>query len=177
VRNAPIKSFCLALILGTMSTLAYADGTPDVDRSLAVDLADRVLVVKSERKLYLMKGGNKLREFDIALGLAPSGHKTRSGDSRTPEGVYFLDARNADSDYFLSIHVSYPNAKDREHAANLGVDPGGQIMIHGMPNEPRYDEAHYTGWDWTDGCIAVANADMIDIWLMTSAMTPIEIRP
>jgi murein L,D-transpeptidase YafK len=163
--------------LAAMGGVAHADVTGTIDQALAVDLADRVIVVKSERKLYLMKGQSKLREFDVALGLAPAGHKMRSGDSRTPEGVYYLDARNPDSDYFLSIHVSYPNSKDRAHAATLGIDPGGQIMIHGMPNEPKYDEAHYRGWDWTDGCIAVANADMIDIWLMTSAMTPIEILP
>jgi murein L,D-transpeptidase YafK len=160
-----------------MGTVALADDAASGDRGFASDLADRVVVFKSQRKLYLMKAGRKLREFDIALGLAPTGHKTRSGDSRTPEGVYYLDARNPDSDYFLSIHVSYPNSKDREHAATLGVDPGGAIMIHGMPNEPKYDEAHYSSWDWTDGCIAVSNANMIDIWLMTSEMTPIEILP
>jgi murein L,D-transpeptidase YafK len=139
--------------------------------------ADRVVVIKSQRKLYLMKGGEALREMNIALGLAPSGHKTQSGDSRTPEGVYLLDARNPDSDFFLSLHVSYPNTDDIVRARRLGVDPGGSIMIHGLPNEMRYDEMHYQGWDWTDGCIAVSNADMIDIWLMTPDMTPIEIRP
>ena len=107
-------------MLGAMSTLAYARRhSLSLERSLAVDLADRVLVVKSERKLYLLKGGRELREFDVALGLVPSGHKRREGDFRTPEGRYVLDVRNADSDYFLSIHVSYPNAKDRAHAAKL----------------------------------------------------------
>ena len=140
--------------------------------------ADRVLVVKSERKLYLMKGDETLREMDIALGLAPQGHKSRSGDFRTPEGLYYLDAKNPDSDYFLSIHVSYPNEQDRERAAESGVDPGGQIMIHGLPNEPKNDERSYSGWDWTVGFIAVSNSDMADIWLMIGdSTTPIEIRP
>lgn len=142
-----------------------------------IEHADRVVVVKSQRKLYLMKDGAPLREMDVALGLAPTGHKTQSGDSRTPEGEYVLDARNPDSDFFLSIHVSYPNGNDLNRAAELGVDPGGQIMIHGLPNDMRFDEESYFGWDWTDGCIAVSNADMIDIWLMTPDMTPIEIRP
>ncbi len=140
-------------------------------------LVDSVLVLKSERKLYLIKDGERIREMDVALGLAPVGHKEQSGDFRTPEGRYLLDAKNPNSDFFLSIHVSYPNSRDRERAAQLGVDPGGQIMIHGLPNEPKYDERSYSGWDWTDGCIAVSNSDMIDIWLMTGDRTPIEIRP
>ena len=141
------------------------------------ELADSVLVVKSERKLYLLKSGEILRDFDIALGQAPVGHKQREGDFRTPEGKYFLESRNPSSDYFLSIKVSYPNAEDRARARAAGVDPGGQIMIHGLPNEPRRDERSYLGWDWTDGCIAVSNSDMVDIWLMTRESTPIEIRP
>lgn len=141
------------------------------------DHADSVLVDKSERKLYLLKAGRVLREFDVALGLVPSGHKRREGDFRTPEGRYVLDARNVNSDYFLSIHVSYPNEADRAQARDSGVDPGGAIMIHGLPNEPRYDLKHYERTDWTDGCIAVSNADMVDIWLMTRDYTPIEIRP
>lgn len=167
-------------ILAVLLVFAGAVGSRTVfadDRTATVERADRVLVVKSERKLYLMKGDRPLRAFDVSLGLAPKGHKSRSGDSRTPEGRYYLDARNTESDFFLSIHVSYPNDHDRQRAAALGVDPGGQIMIHGLPNELKYDEGRYAGSDWTDGCIALANADMIDVWLMTTDMTPIEIRP
>lgn len=141
------------------------------------EIADSVLVIKSERKLYLLKAGEILREFDIALGLVPTGHKQREGDFRTPEGRYVLETRNPSSDYFLSIKISYPNASDRARATAAGVDPGGQIMIHGLPNEPRRDLKSYSGWDWTDGCIAVSNSDMVDIWLMTRDSTPIEIRP
>ncbi len=139
--------------------------------------ADRVLVVKSERKLYLYRDGAVLRSFDVALGLVPEGPKRREGDFRTPEGDYYLEAKNPDSDYFLSIKVSYPNAEDTSRARAAGVSPGGQIMIHGQPNEPRYSEIRYQGLDWTDGCIAVSNSDMVDIWLMTDESTPIEIRP
>ncbi|HLF10093.1 MAG TPA: L,D-transpeptidase family protein [Gammaproteobacteria bacterium] len=139
--------------------------------------ADKLLVVKSERKLHLLKAGRVLRTFDISLGLVPVGPKQREGDFRTPEGIYQLEARNSDSDYFLSIKISYPNADDRARARTQGVDPGSQIMIHGLPNEPRYDVRRYQGLDWTDGCIAVSNSDMVDIWLMTREPTLIEIRP
>jgi len=141
------------------------------------ELADSVLVVKSERKLYLLKGREVLRSFDIALGLMPEGPKRREGDFRTPEGRYFLEARNPNSDYFLALKISYPNRDDIRRAQAGGVEPGGQIMIHGQPNEPKYSESRYEGWDWTDGCIAVSNSDMVDIWLMTEESTPIEIRP
>jgi murein L,D-transpeptidase YafK len=139
--------------------------------------ADYVLVKKAAHKLYLLRHGKILKSFDIALGLVPKGAKRREGDFRTPEGLYYLEAKNPDSGYFLSIKVSYPNEKDRAKAHKLGVDPGGQIMIHGQPNVPKYDERSYQGWDWTDGCIAVSNSDMVDIWLMTQVPTPIEIRP
>lgn len=161
------------LALGFLVAGAHAHANDFVE----FEQADRVVVLKSERKLYLMRGERTLREMDVSLGLVPEGHKQRSGDFRTPEGLYYLDARNPNSDYFLSIHVSYPNEQDRLRASELGVDPGGQIMIHGLPNEPKNDERTYAGWDWTDGCIAVSNSDMVDIWLMTGASTPIEIRP
>jgi murein L,D-transpeptidase YafK len=99
------------------------------------------------------------------------------GDFKTPEGSYELDMRNPNSDYFLSIHVSYPNNKDRQEARQKGVDPGGQIMIHGQPNAPTYSAGYYKSTDWTNGCIAVSNSDMIDIWLMTPNSVAIEILP
>ncbi len=139
--------------------------------------AERVLVDKSERKLHLLMNGEVYRTFDIALGIRPIGDKEYEGDFRTPEGQYLLDARNPDSEYFLSIHVSYPNRQDMREARAKGVDPGGAIMIHGQPNEPTRSEAYYRTQDWTNGCIAVSNSDMIDIWLMTPDNTPIEIRP
>lgn len=140
-------------------------------------VADRVVVEKGERKLHLLKKGEIFKTFDIALGNAPEGHKQEEGDSRTPEGLYRLDLRNPDSDFFLSIRVSYPNAEDRRKARERGVSPGGQIMIHGQPNVPTYSAGFYRTADWTDGCIAVSNSDMIDIWLMTPDDVPIEIRP
>ena len=139
--------------------------------------ADRILVVKSERKLHLYREGEILRSFDIALGLAPEGPKRESGDFRTPEGRYHLEWKNPQSDYFMALKVSYPNERDTAQAAAAGVDPGGLIMIHGDPNNGRYSAMRSQGMDWTDGCIAVSNADMVDIWLMTVEGMPIEIRP
>ncbi len=140
-------------------------------------VADFVVIEKAARKLYLMQDGKILRTFRIALGMVPVGDKKQEGDLRTPEGRYLLDRRNPDSDFFLSIHISYPNAEDRREAAERGVEPGGAIMIHGQPNEPTRSEAYYRTRDWTNGCVAVSNSDMIDIWLMTGDDTPIEIRP
>ncbi|MDJ0813465.1 MAG: L,D-transpeptidase family protein [Woeseiaceae bacterium] len=140
-------------------------------------VAEKVLVDKSERKLYLLQDGEVFRTFDIALGIRPVGDKQHEGDFRTPEGHYLLDMRNPNSEFFLSIHVSYPNGQDIREARDRGVDPGGAIMIHGQPNVPTRSEAYYRTQDWTNGCIAVSNSDMIDIWLMTPDNTPIEIRP
>jgi murein L,D-transpeptidase YafK len=140
-------------------------------------VADEVVIDKSDRELYLLSDGKVFRTFKIALGIRPEGDKKKEGDFKTPEGRYLLDIRNPNSDYFLSIHVSYPNGVDRREANQDGVDPGGAIMIHGQPNLPSHSEAYYRSQDWTNGCIAVSNSDMIDIWLMTGGTTPIEIRP
>jgi len=139
--------------------------------------ADAVLVVKSEHRLYLMRDGRPYKSYRVALGLNPSGHKEREGDFRTPEGQYRLDGRNAASDFFLSIHVSYPNGEDEARARRHRWRPGGSIMIHGLPNVPRKNPEYYHSADWTDGCIALSNDDMLEVWLLTRANTPIEIRP
>jgi murein L,D-transpeptidase YafK len=130
-----------------------------------------------DRKLHLIQGGEVFRTYDIALGIRPVGDKEYEGDFRTPEGRYLLDARNPNSEFFLSIRVSYPNGQDVREARAKGLDPGGAIMIHGQPNVPTRSETYYRTQDWTNGCIAVSNSDMIDIWLMTGDNTPIEIRP
>jgi len=140
-------------------------------------VADKVIVDKGDRKLYLIKEGEAFRTFDIALGIRPVGDKEHEGDFKTPEGRYQLDTRNPNSEYFLSIHVSYPSGQDVREARSRGLNPGGAIMIHGQPNSPTRSEAYYRTRDWTNGCIALSNSDMIDIWLMTNNDTPIEIRP
>lgn len=136
----------------------------------AAQQADAIRVSKSERRMQLLRDGKVLRTYRIALGDAPVGHKRQQGDERTPEGDYTISFRNAKSRFHLSLRVSYPNAADRAQAAARGVDPGGDIMIHG--NTPP----GYTG-DWTDGCIAVTDAEIEEIWRLVPVGTPIRIDP
>lgn len=163
-----MKSLLPTLLLLLTPGLALSDDFP---------VADLVVIEKAARQLHLLQDGEIFRTFKIALGIMPIGDKKQEGDFKTPEGRYTLDSRNPNSDYFLSIHISYPNSHDRREASELGVPPGGAIMIHGQPNAPTRSEAYYRTQDWTNGCIAVSNSDMIDIWLMTGDNTPIEIRP
>ena len=141
------------------------------------ELADRIVIEKAARRLYLLRGDSVLVEYPVKLGLNPYGHKQREGDFRTPEGTYYLSRRNPQSEFFLSVEVSYPNETDRARAREAGVRPGGLIMIHGQPNVPRKSPDYYANNDWTDGCIAVSNSDMVDIWQRTRLGIPIEIRP
>jgi len=148
--------------------LLPSPGLPDVDR---------IVVRKSERRLYLMDGNRIVRSYKIALGLDPVGPKERDGDFRTPEGRYYLARRNPRSNYFLSIQISYPNAQDLERAQVHHWQTGGSIMIHGLPNRLKSSPWYYQHNDWTDGCIAVSDADMVEIWLLTRDGTPIDILP
>jgi murein L,D-transpeptidase YafK len=137
--------------------------------------ADKVVVLKSYRRLLLMKGDEVLKTYIVQLGGDPVGPKIRQGDNRTPEGQYVLDRHNAKSDYHRSIHISYPNVDDVARARKLGFSPGGELYIHGLPNDFRgHSEAL---GDWTEGCIAVTNAAMDEIWRAVADGTPIEIRP
>lgn len=139
--------------------------------------ADFVLLEKSVRKLTLFRQGEEVASYRVSLGLDPTGHKEREGDFRTPEGRYLLTRRNPQSEFFLSIQVSYPDPADLAKARKNGWAPGGAIMIHGLPNIPKYPRERYLATDWTDGCIAVSNDAMLEIWLLTQTDTPIEIRP
>ena len=143
----------------------------------AFESADRVIVDKSERRLYLLRHGRTIAEYPVKLGLNPYGHKQQEGDFRTPEGKYTLTRRNPRSEFFLAIQVSYPNQEDMAWAKENGWEPGGLIMIHGQPNVPKRSSEFYASRDWTDGCIALSNSDMVDVWLRTSVGLPIEIRP
>lgn len=138
---------------------------------------DSLVVLKSERKLMLMRGGDVLRTYRVALGIKPVGPKRQRGDERTPEGEYRIDARNPGSRFHRALHISYPNAEDRAEARALGVAPGGSIMIHGLPpDRAKLGKDHYL-WDWTNGCIAVNNREMDEIWAAVDVGTPISIRP
>ena len=146
-------------------------------RDADLPIATHVVVHKAERRLEIFQGDEQLREFRIALGGDPIGHKQFEGDSRTPEGRYMLGARNPRSEFFLSMHVSYPNAADTARARKMGRRPGGLIMVHGQPNIPSRSPRYYDSEDWTDGCIALSNADMMEFWLLVPSNTPIDIRP
>ena len=138
----------------------------------------RVVVEKAKRTLSLYCGHRLLKSYPVALGRRPLGPKRHAGDLRTPEGRYTLDWRNPDSMFFRSIHISYPNARDRRHALAMGRDPGGEIMIHGAPQDLA-EQARLlgNGADWTAGCIAVDNEDMQEIWEAVEDGTSIEILP
>jgi len=151
--------------------------SPPLGATLQLPLADHIVVRKGARRMYLMHGDDVLRTYKIALGLHPVGQKERSGDFRTPEGRYFLTRRNPHSEYFLSIQVSYPNDADLQRARHHHWDAGGSIMIHGLPNYLHRPPGYYEKFDWTDGCIAVSDSDMVEIWLMTEERTPIDILP
>jgi murein L,D-transpeptidase YafK len=139
--------------------------------------ADHVVVLKKERTLQLISHGEVIHSYKIALGGDPVGPKTVQGDHKTPEGDYVLDRRNARSQFYKAIHISYPNAQDRASAKKKGVSPGGDVFIHGLPNGYAWLGASHRLKDWTDGCIAVADAEMDQIWLLVPDGTPIEIRP
>ena len=139
--------------------------------------ADLVVVYKSDSKLLLKQGGNTIRTYKVAFGGNPKGHKQKEGDERTPEGRYVLDFKKSDSSYYKSIHISYPNEQDKANARKLGVSPGGDIMIHGQRNGFGWLGFIIQWFDWTDGCIAVKNSEMDEIWRMVDPGTPIEIIP
>lgn len=164
----------LLAVLAMSAGFWMATGIPSAAAGL---YADRVLVVKSERRLYLVHNDRVFRTFPVALGRNPEGPKVFEGDGRTPEGLYVLGERNAGSQYYRSIRISYPNAVDLAEAAHYGGRPGGLVMIHGQPNYEHsgYDTAR--SWDWTEGCIAVSNAEMDEIWNATGPGTLIEILP
>ncbi len=174
-----LPGFLVAAIVAGWAPAVLADGAMSSSPFSAGDagFADRVVVIKSERKLHLLRGDEIMRSHPISLGQSPVGRKQMEGDNRTPEGEYILDWRNANSDYYLAMHVSYPNDDDIRQARKKGVSPGNMIMIHGLPNDSEPSLSDYLGEDWTNGCIAVSNQAMIDIWLSVKDNTPITILP
>jgi tetratricopeptide (TPR) repeat protein len=138
---------------------------------------DKILIEKKERRLTLISKGNVLKTYKIALGGNPNGPKERQGDNKTPEGTYIIDSRNRDSRYHLSLHISYPNEKDKKRAKELGVSPGGDIMIHGIKNGFSFVGDVHAEVDWTKGCIAVTDEEIDEIERLAPIGTIVEIRP
>ncbi|WP_455232013.1 L,D-transpeptidase family protein [Geopseudomonas aromaticivorans] len=161
--------FCCFLF----ATLANAMSTPGLDRPAV----DKVLVVKSERKLLLLSRGEVLKSYRVSLGKQPNGPKRYQGDKRTPEGFYWIDWRKASDKYNLSMHISYPNQQDLHHARQKGLPAGDMIMIHGTPLDAEYPEWYFHTLDWTEGCIAMRNHDIREVWSLVKDGTLIEIRP
>ena len=147
--------------------------------AIAGDLlkADSVLVKKYEKRLYLMKNKKPFKIYRVAFGANSKGPKRKEGDERTPEGTYILDYKNSDSDFYKSIHISYPNDQDVKRAQKMGAAPGGDIMIHGQKNDAKNFDRIHQYVNWTDGCIAVTNAEMDEIWASVDVGTPITIEP
>jgi len=139
--------------------------------------ADKILIEKNERRLTLISRGEVLKTYKIALGGNPNGPKERQGDNKTPEGTYVIDSRNKDSRYHLSLHISYPNEKDKQRAKELGVSPGGDIMIHGIKKGFSWVGDFHTEVDWTKGCIAVTDEEIEEIEKLAPNGTIVEIRP
>jgi len=139
--------------------------------------AERVLVLKHQHILQLLHNGKVVKRYKVALGGSPVGPKTQQGDHKTPEGIYVLDSRNAKSQFYKSLHISYPTPAQRTAARQRGVSPGGDVFVHGLPGGWRALGAAHRLRDWTDGCIAVTDDEMDEIWLAVADGTPIEIRP
>ncbi|HKR97208.1 MAG TPA: L,D-transpeptidase family protein [Candidatus Angelobacter sp.] len=162
------RSIFLSLLLLAAVSFASPPAKP---------LADKILIVKSTRTITLYSGNKVLRTYKVALGTVPPGPKRVEGDHKTPEGIYTIDAKNPQSQFHLSLHISYPDAADRERARKLGAKPGGAIMIHGLPPRFAYLGALHRKVDWTDGCVAVTNAEIEEIWKLVPVGTRVEIRP
>jgi L,D-peptidoglycan transpeptidase YkuD (ErfK/YbiS/YcfS/YnhG family) len=145
--------------------------------ALRTEPADKVLIEKKERRLTLLSKGEVIKTYKIALGGNPVGPKERQGDNKTPEGTYIIDSRNRNSNYHLSLHISYPNEKDKMRAKELNVSPGGDIMIHGIKNGLSWVGASHAEVDWTKGCIAVTDEEMEEIDKLVPNGTIVEIRP
>ena len=139
--------------------------------------ADKILVRKKDNILELYSDGILLKSYPVSFGANPSGHKIQEGDERTPEGLYEIDRKNPESGFYLSLHVSYPDSNDIQIAQQSGVNPGGLIMIHGMRNRFGWIGKLHRFINWTDGCIAVTNREMDEIWRAVDNGTQIEITP
>ena len=174
---------CVVLALGSLAAEAGTSAGDTTAQMTAVAYrlplkADRILVLKKARRLELLKDGAVLKTYPIALGSNPIGRKHVEGDGKTPEGLYTIDARQPLSHYHFALHISYPNAADRARAAASGRDPGGDIMIHGLPNGYRgpLNPVRFEK-DWTNGCISVGDRAIDEIAAAVQVGTPIEIRP
>jgi murein L,D-transpeptidase YafK len=153
------------------------DGQISAQSVVPAQRADTILIVKHERKLYLLHENSPLRSYRIALGLSPTGAKEHEWDFRTPEGSYIIDFRQEHSHYFKALHISYPSSEDLKRSSALHLPPGRDIFIHGEPNQPTKPVSYYKTRDWTNGCVALSDEDLQDLWNLTAGKTRVEIVP
>jgi murein L,D-transpeptidase YafK len=165
-RNIRVSMVVVAAIVGL--SCASATNLPQ---------ANKIVIVKSRRTMTLLSGDKVLKTYKVALGTVPVGPKRAEGDHKTPEGEYIIDAKNPWSQFHLSLHISYPSAADQQRARKLNVRPGGAIMIHGLARPFAYLGPLHRQTDWTDGCVAVTNAEIEEIWKLVPVGTRVEIRP
>jgi murein L,D-transpeptidase YafK len=177
----PLTSFVGAaalMLLGPADSNRVAPKSAgSVARPAAPLIADSIVVDKAQRTLTLYHRGTPVRAYLVALGQQPVGDKIRRGDMRTPEGLFRIEARNPRSRYHLALRISYPDAAHSARARALGVSPGGDIMIHGLPKRQAWVGSGHREFDWTEGCIAVTNAEIEEIWSAVRFGTPIHIKP
>ena len=166
-----MRAFLSSLLL-TLPLIAFANSA----NSTTSTHVDKVLVVKSERALHLMRQGEVVKSYRVSLG-KKTGPKEYEGDQRTPEGLYWINWRKHSNNFNLSMHISYPNTTDLKRSEESGLPPGGMIMLHGTPNDDEYPEWFFNTLDWTEGCIALNNSDMKEVWDKVQDGTLIEIRP
>jgi murein L,D-transpeptidase YafK len=166
MRRTLVAIVCAACVAGSLLTAVPSSET-----------IDHVLVLKKKRTLQLLYGDKVVKSYKVALGGDPVGPKRKQGDGKTPEGTYVLDRRNAQSQFYKSIHISYPTAEDRQQARRLGVAPGGDIFLHGLGKKYGWVGSAHTAHDWTNGCVAVTNEEIDEIWKLVKDGTPIEIGP
>ena len=143
----------------------------------AAGKVDRIVIEKKKRTLTLMQGAKVLKTYQVALGGQPVGAKYRQGDHKTPEGIYSVDAKNPNSQFYKALHISYPNQADRANARKMGVSPGGDVEIHGLGAKWGWIGAKHRLTDWTDGCIALTNEEIDEVYPLIKVGTPVEIRP
>jgi len=171
-------AIAIALAIGGLGTAIAALATGEGRDPLPADArADRILIEKSSGMMTLFRDGRPLRAYLVAFGRGSLAPKAREGDGRTPEGRYRIDRRNVQSRYHRALHISYPEPRDVAAAQSRGVSPGGDIMIHGLPNGLGWLGSLHRMVDWTAGCIAVTNAEIEEIWRVVPDGTAIEIRP
>ncbi|MGO7633662.1 murein L,D-transpeptidase family protein [Rhizobium leguminosarum] len=173
-----LAAVIISLFVYTKLMAKIGSGSPPPPDAPLEQRADLIRVYKAERRMVLLRGDAPISTYRISLGTAADeGPKQREGDEKTPEGRYEIDWRNPQSMAHLSLHISYPGPDDRRNAEAGGFPPGGNIMIHGLPNGWGLFGNTHQLWDWTDGCIAVTNSEMRDIWARVPNHTPIEIVP